>query len=159
LYGVNFDISVIPTAPLYLVFVGILQVIFGAQSVGAVLAIWVIQALTGAAICWFAYHIVCQLADERAALWALILFTLSPALVIEASQILTESLYLFFVCGGLWWTTTRLLKDTIGTRRQSAIAGIWFGLATLTRAVFLLFPIGVVILLMLRWRGRSGQLI
>lgn len=159
MYGVNFDISMIPTAPLYLVFVGFLQVIFGAESIGAVLAIWLIQSLTGTAVCWFAYRIVCHLADERAGLWALIIFAVSPALAIEASQILSESLYLFFVYGGLWWTSTRLLNERISTAQQAIVAGLWFGLATLTRAVFLLFPVGVMILLVMRWRGRAVRMI
>jgi 4-amino-4-deoxy-L-arabinose transferase-like glycosyltransferase len=90
-----------PTAPLYLLFIGALRTVFPPTT--AILIIRVLQALMGTATCYFA----CKLAeaatgDTRAGLLAGAVVAISPVFVIESAQILTETTYVFFAAAGLW---------------------------------------------------------
>lgn len=148
----------VPTAPLYLLFIGLAQSIFPQEA--AVIFIRIAQALMGAATCYFAYRLACMLApDRRAGLVAAGVLAISPVFVIETAQILTETLYIFLVTGALlaygsFITRHSPLPDNAGANRQFVptkttllssiiVVAFLFGLATMTRAVLLLFPLGL----------------
>jgi 4-amino-4-deoxy-L-arabinose transferase-like glycosyltransferase len=74
--------------------------------------------------------------------------------MMESARILTESTYIFFIMAGLWLYVDVLLRDEQAPQwGMVALVGAVFGLATLTRAVALLFPIGLAgHLILVRWR-------
>ncbi len=154
------DVSRLSTAPLYLVYVGIWQALLAPQA--AIVAILISQALGGVAIVYFAYAIAHSLTrDTRVGLLAAGSLAISPQLILESARVLTESLFMVLLMGGL-------CVYIRGTRRNGSnspiilsciVAGSLFGLATLTRAVFLLFPLGLVLHLFLIHRAQAWRLV
>jgi len=153
------DLSRLPTAPLYLVFNGIVQVLFN-RGEASVIVMRILQALASVATIIFAYKIVCLIADdEGAALLTAGVLAISPPFVIEATNIQTETLYIFFLTAGLWVYIRTLKADAMPQRTMLAWmagAGLLLGLATLTRAVLILFPLGLVAHLVLLYGWRLG---
>ncbi|MCD4684398.1 MAG: glycosyltransferase family 39 protein [Anaerolineae bacterium] len=150
------------TAPLYPVFVGTVQVLIpGWSESGAyytfaeMQVVRLIQSVLGASLCVFITLWGRRLLSARAGWIAGIALALNPALIIEASNPSTESIFLWCVFGGL--TLYALVQDRL-TLRTIAAVGALFGLATLTRAVFLLFPLGIALHLFLTHRERWGRL-
>lgn len=145
---------VVPSGPVYLLFVGAWQRLLG-QGAGAIVAIRVAQALLSVATAYFAYLLARRLGDSaRAGLIAAAIMAVSPVFVLEQAQILTETLYLALVLGGLALTLpviTRLRRDEPVRAGTLALAGAVFGLAALTRAIFLLYPVTLAIFL--AWIG------
>jgi 4-amino-4-deoxy-L-arabinose transferase-like glycosyltransferase len=88
-----------------------------------------VQAIIGAAICWFAYRLALALTgDERAGLFVAGALAVSPVFVIEPAQILTETLYMFLVTAGLtlyveWRPTMR--RARCGCWRRAARCSVW----------------------------------
>ncbi|MCA9912660.1 MAG: glycosyltransferase family 39 protein, partial [Anaerolineae bacterium] len=149
-YGMRLAPSRIPTAPLYLVFVGVAQALF--PRAAAIIAIWVVQSAAGALICFFAYDLTKRLTNQPGAGFvAAAALAISPAFVLEAQSIATESLYMFFITAGLWGYGRFLAELQRGSWRGAVSVGLVFGYATLTRAVSLLFPIGLAGLLLLAY--------
>jgi 4-amino-4-deoxy-L-arabinose transferase-like glycosyltransferase len=153
--GYDFSEVNIPTPPFYLVFVGLFQVIFGGK-VEAVLAIRFTQAVVGMMTCFFVYRLGHDIShDERVGLVSAGIVAVSPVFIMEVWQITTETWYIFFIVAGLsyyirWFQTTSPQPKWILTS-----AAILFGMATLTRAVSLLFPLGLVIhLFIINWRSQ-----
>lgn len=157
----------LPTAPLYPVLVGAVQVVVPGGPSGnreytlaEMQVLRVLQAGLGAALCGFVMLLAARCFSERAALLAGLVSALSPVLVIEAGILLTESLFLFFVFGGLALYFAVLPAAPV---RSLAMVGVIFGLATLTRAIFLLFPLGIAVHLALtaptRWRRAALALL
>ncbi len=145
------DVSKLPTAPLYLMLIGIAQAVL--PPGGAIIAVRIFQAVMGVATCCFAYRLARAVAgDERAGLVAAAVLALHPAFVIESAQILTETLYTFLAIAGLWV----YLAVFRGQASGIALAGMLLGLATLTRAVLLLFPLGLALHLVLTLGWRAG---
>ncbi|MBN1966287.1 MAG: hypothetical protein JW910_16685, partial [Anaerolineae bacterium] len=71
----------------------------------------------------------------------------------------TETLYVFLVAAGLWLYLDYVVARPSGASsswRAPAVAGIVLGVATLTRAVLLLFPVGLALHLVLLRGWRSG---
>ncbi len=167
-----------PTAPLYLLFIGSAQAFFPQNM--AVVVIRVAQALMGAATCYFAYRLACILSrDERAGLLAAGALAISPVFVIEPAQMQTETLYLFLVTGALLVYVTLIQRRsafsdneqnggaTEGSPRGIAptrakwlptiiLLALLLGMATLTRAVLLLFPLGLAAHMVIVWGWRAG---
>jgi len=157
-YGMRLAPSRIPTAPLYLVFVGAMQALF--PRAAAIIAIWIVQSAAGTLLCFFAYDLTQRLTNlPGAGLLAAAALAISPALVLEAQTIATESLYMFFITAGLWGYARFLAEAQRGSWRGAFSVGLVFGYATLTRAVSLLFPLGLAGLLLLAYpageRGRA----
>lgn len=146
---------VVPSGPVYLLFVGAWQRLLG-QGVSAILAIRVTQALLSVASVYFAYLIARRLgASARAGLIAAGIMAVSPVFVLEQAQIVTETLYIALVLGGLALALpviARLRGTGPAHAGALALAGAVFGLAALTRAVFLLYP--VVLAVWIAWLGR-----
>jgi 4-amino-4-deoxy-L-arabinose transferase-like glycosyltransferase len=163
-----------PTAPLYLLFIGALRTTFPPTT--AIVIIRVLQALMGTATCYFA----CKLAeaatgDARAGLLAAGVVAISPVFIIESAQILTETAYVFLAAAGLWCyvrLTSTTLPGGMTDAEQShstpkslslykdglslILTGALLGLATLTRAVLLLFPVGLAVHLLMVYGWRRG---
>ncbi len=146
----------VPTAPLYLLFIGLAQAIFSDEA--AIIFIRVAQALMGAATCYFAYRLATILTqDEHAGLVAAGVLAISPVFVIESAQILTETLYVFLVFGALLLYVDLVARRNTPVRTRTIILlALQLGLATLTRAVLLLFPLGLAAYMPLVWGRRAG---
>ncbi len=150
------------TAPLYPVVVGAVQVLIPGEPDSSsfytrteMQTVRVLQSILGALVCVFVYTLTSHLFSERAGWLAAAVTALSPALILEAGNLTTESFFVFFVFGGL---VRYVLVQRTPTPRALAGVGIWFGLATLTRAVFLLFPLGLVLHLFFIHRARWVRL-
>ncbi|HML21023.1 MAG TPA: glycosyltransferase family 39 protein [Aggregatilinea sp.] len=145
------------TAPLYLLFIGAWQRLLSPDG-SAIVAIRICQAILSTLTCFFAYRLAWSASGERrAGLLAAAALAVAPVFIIEAAQVLTETLYIFFVMAALWLYVDFAAPPAAPDRtpwRALVAAGIVFGLATLTRAIPLLFPFGLLIhLLLLRgWR-------
>lgn len=145
-YG-NFPYAVnaLASAPLYLLIVGVFQLVFSLET--SVRIIWVLQAIAGTISAYLAYRIAWKMSDdERVGYVAGIVLALSPVMLREPSSILTESFYILFLLLGFWLYLEAVDKGKIW---YFVLAGIVFGLATLTRATSLLFPLGLATQLLL----------
>ena len=153
--GLPFYNSTIPSAPLYLVFTGFWQKILPEEP--AVIAIRITQCILSILIAYFGYRIARKITNNpQAALIVAGGLAFHPSFIIDAAQIATETLYIFWLMVGMW-TLIWAVSQEPPNRRALALAGILFGLATLTRAVALLFPAGLIIYFVLigertKWR-------
>ncbi len=157
----NQEPAVLPSGPVYLLFVGLPQVIAAPET--AILLIRLLQAVLSTLTCYFVYRLATVISrDVRAGLMSAVVIAISPAFIIESGQILTETLFIFLLAGGLWLyvaTIERYPVDGITPPRlylMIAFVGLVFGIATLTRAVLLAFPLGLVIHLLLIYGWRRG---
>jgi 4-amino-4-deoxy-L-arabinose transferase-like glycosyltransferase len=141
MHGLPYHMGYVPTPPLYLLFAGFWQQIFSLHD--AILVIRMLQALMGVVVCGLSFYIVRWLGgDGRAGLIAAGALALSPAYVTEAAKVQTESLYILLVVAGIAaylkaWHTENYFW------RWLMLCGVLLGLGTLTRAVLLLFPVGL----------------
>ena len=165
--GIGFYNSTLPTPPLYIMFAGLAQLALPQHE--TILAMRIMQCLAGLATAWLTARIALVLSDDRrACLLAGGLAALHPALVMESANIATESLYIFFISLALWlyidfYLGARLCKreGLVSARQALILAALALGLATLTRAVAVLFPLALAGHLLLlgrrkllqRWRG------
>ncbi|MBI1278729.1 MAG: phospholipid carrier-dependent glycosyltransferase [Anaerolineaceae bacterium] len=155
------DPAVLASGPIYLLFVGIPQLIFPPAT--AVLLTRLLQAVMSTATCYFVYRLASAIShDVRAGLIAATVLAISPAFIIESGQILTETLFIFLLSGGLFLYVATIehhpSQTPINPRLYGLIAfvGLIFGIATLTRAVLLAFPLGLVIHLLMVYGWRRG---
>lgn len=167
--GISYYISALPTPPFYVIFSGIFQTVLTKHE--SVVAIRIVQSLISVGTAFLAYRI-CQLIarDARAGLIAAALVSFHPAFIVESTTVATETFYIFFITIGLWL----YLGTAVGERSRASRAGISsmlalcltalaFGMATLTRAVSVLFPLVIVAHMLLIghrqrtrfWLGRS----
>src|SRR5688572_29130210 len=99
--GITFYVEVIPGAPAYLVLVGLPQMFLPDEA--AVRLIFVLQALMGTAVCYFACRIATLLTgDTRAGRAAAFVLAVSPAFIVMTGWILSEPLYIFLTTTGIW---------------------------------------------------------
>lgn len=149
----------LPTAPLYLIVVGAWQEVTP-TAITAVILIRLMQVLLGTVTSYLGYRLARTLAgDERAGLVAAAVLAVSPAFVVESAQIVTETLYIFLVMCGIWIYLDYVVPVVEQGRfpaRRLALVGLVLALATLTRAVLLLFPLGLALHLMLLRGWRMG---
>lgn len=158
-----FYLSVLPTAPFYILYAGIFQQFLPDELVIPVMRL--IQCVIGIITAYLGYRIGRLITrDERVGLIACILLTFHPSFIIEPANIATETFYIFFLTMGLWLYIDYVI-DAHNTHLESCfsssawivLVAIAFGLATLTRAVLLLFPLGIVIhMLMVGGRLQLG---
>lgn len=128
-----------------------------APSPAAVVAMRLAQAVLGTATAYFAYRLALLLTrDAVAGLLTAGVIAFTPAFVLESGQITTETVYIFWVTGGLWLYVEAAARPA--DRRSGLLIGAaaLLGLATLTRAVLLLFPLGLALHLLLINRPRWG---
>ncbi len=157
--GTSSDGAHLTPPPFYFLEIGIPEALLSPAA--AVIAVRVLQAILSTATCYFAYRLTLRLTErESAGLLAAVVLAISPAFIIEAAQILTETTYIFFMTGGIWLYVESIQRDRgRGILPLLALAAILFGLATLTRAVLLAFPLGIAIHLILvrGWRNAWRQ--
>lgn len=136
------------TAPLYPLLTGVAQVIVPggptegrAYNDGEMQLLRVTQAILAAVLVASVYRLAARLFSARAGWLAGLIAAISPSLIIEAGNLITEGVFLCFIFGGL-----ALYARALDGERTApyAAAGALFALATLTRAVFLLFPLGII---------------
>lgn len=148
------QVSQIQTPPLYLIITGTAQALFDRST--AIIVVRVLQALMATATCYFAYALARRLSGrENAALLVALLLAISPVFIIEASQVLSETVFVFLLVGGMWLYVESLRRQRHGLALL-VLAGILLGAATLTRAVLLAFPFGLAIHLLLAYGWRRG---
>ena len=130
--GVVISLRRLTTPPLFLLFVGVPQALFPREA--AVLLIRVFQALAGTISVWLVWRLGRAVAgNERAAFVAALAIAISPAFIFEVTRVTTETLYIALLLAALAHHSHR--------REHVALTALLLGLATLTRAVLLLFPL------------------
>lgn len=148
--GVN--LALLAQPPVYFLVTGIPQLWLSPE--GAVIAVRVLQALMGTLTAYFAYRMARRIGGEGAGVIAAAFVALNPIFILETGQILTETTYVFLVSAGL-----TVYLDALDSRRFTlalfVAVGVLLGAATLTRAVLLLFPLGLALHLLLVYRGRA----
>ena len=160
--GLPFYMSNVSTPPLYLLFVGVIQKYLPDHE--TIIAIRLIQCLASTATAYLAFRLGTVIArDPRAGLVAAALTAFHPAMIIEPANIATETMYIFFLAVGLWLYIEYVayacyLQEThrVSPVVALTLAALAFGLATLTRAVAVLFPLGIALHLILL--GRHGYI-
>lgn len=162
-YGLihNLNPGPLQPPPLYLLYLGTWQTLLNYDT--AIIVIRIGQCLMGVATCYFAYRIAIDVTrDERVGLLAAGALAISPTFILEPTQITSETLYIVLLSAGLSLYTHWLASGEPHPKRNLALVGLLMGLTTLTRAVLLLFPLGLGIHLLLLggrtdWRRRLGQ--
>ena len=155
-----FYVSEIPTPPLYILFAGITQQFFGRQD--TVVVMRVLQCLASIATVYLACRLSLLISsDRRVATAVAVLVALHPIFVIEPASIATETLYILFIALGFWLYTEYVVVAVlrrqdykVSPRAAILLTATAFGLATLTRAVAVLFPAVIVMHLLLLGRRR-----
>lgn len=140
--------------PMYLIIAGFFNLILG--QTGAIATLRIINAIMGAGIVGFVYIIASRFFDRRVGLLSAVIIAISPAFIIEAGNVLTESLFLFLFLGGFAAYSTWNLKSS---NRKMIIVGVFLGLATLTRAVAIFLPAALVIHMLVNYRRQSLGLV
>lgn len=169
--GMTTDVSLLTSPPLYFLVIGVPQALL--DPAAAVIAVRVLQALLSTATCFFAYALAVRVTGrERAGLIVAGVLAVSPVFIVEAAQILTETLFIFLVAGGVWLYVEAIARRNMSNGALRAThasplptrtgigllvgAGVLFGLAALTRAVFLAFPFALALHLLLVCGWRAG---
>ena len=160
--GIGFYLSTIPTPPLYILYAGIFQQIVPLPEHETIVMMRLVQCLLSIATAWLAYRLGALISrDLRAGIIAAAAIALHPSFIIEPANIATETFYIFFVAIGLWLYLEYVIhaeespSPRLSPKLALILAGAAFGLATLTRAVSLLFPLVIALhMIMLGWRGK-----
>ena len=164
--GIAFDVSRLPTPPLYLLFVGAPQHLV--DPVTTVYWVRLVQCIFGAATGYFLFRMGHAIAGPRAGWLALTAWSFHPTYMIESTVLLTETMYILLAMWGLWRYLAWMARPDAPARGwQGLLIGGLFGLATLTRAVLLAFPLlllaHTLLLIVLGrrrlWRGLSGLIV
>lgn len=145
--GMKISLRGLTMPPLYLLFIGAPQVLLPREA--AVLLVRVMQALAGTLSVWLVWRMGRAVAmHEGAAFIAALAVAVSPAFIFEATRVTSETLYVTLLLAALAHHSHR--------RERVAVTGILLGLATLTRAVLLLFPLALALQLLLVDGRRQG---
>lgn len=123
--------------PLYPYFLAAVHQIFG-----GLVAIKAFQALIGSLLIPVIYRITQQVSGPRSALAAAAIAALYPELIWYASHFWCETLFLTF----FWMAVERVIcAERSGSRKAALAAGLFFGLAILTRETLLyLLPLAAL---------------
>ncbi len=111
----------------------------GPVSPGVLTLIRLAQAAFSVATVWLAYGLARRLtSNPRPGLIAALALGFGPAFVMEPFNILTETLFMFWLTLGIWLYVRGQEKLS---NPGAALTGSVFALATLTRPVLLFFPV------------------
>lgn len=143
------------TGPVYLVYAGVIQ---GLSGPGALQLLRVLNALMGAALCGFVYRLGKGYFNARTGLLAALVLAFNPMFIIEAGNVLTESVFLFLLFGALA-IYAQADAARLPSSRRMAVVGVLLGLAILTRAAALLLPVILVVHLSYVYRRPALRLI
>lgn len=156
---IPFTNAVIPTPPAYIIFAGIFQQFLPEHE--TVVVIRLLQCLASVATAYLVFRIGRLLGGPRAGIVGAALSAFHPALVFEPANIATETLYIFFLVCGLWLyveyvvvASSERIESRLTPPAALALTAIAFGLATLTRAVAVLFPLALALHILLLHRHR-----
>jgi 4-amino-4-deoxy-L-arabinose transferase-like glycosyltransferase len=140
--------------PVYPLFVAAVYRLAG-ESHAAVAAA---QALLFALLTLLVFAIASRLTTERVALAAAAFTALFPPIPYYGALVLTEVLCTVLVTTGMWFTMRALQSSRVS---EPLLAGVFFGLATLTRPNFVLLAPAIVgsIALIALWRGEWRSLL
>jgi 4-amino-4-deoxy-L-arabinose transferase-like glycosyltransferase len=122
--------------PLYPIFVASVYRVFGVHQLPVALA----QSVVFAAICIVVYAAARRIVPERIAIAAAAVTALFPAIPYFGALVMTEVLTTLLFTVSMWLMLSALTDR--GLRRFAAL-GIVLGLTTLSRPVFVLFPIAL----------------
>jgi 4-amino-4-deoxy-L-arabinose transferase-like glycosyltransferase len=139
--------------PGYAMLAGGADLLFGSEAAPWILR--VVQGLLGALTCASVWRIAYRLSgDTRIATIAGLGIALNPIFIIENSNLTSETLFIFLLCWALSIYITAPGETEAPRPRALVAAGSLLALATLTRAMLLLFPVGLAIhlALTLPWR-------
>ena len=154
--GYPYAVNNLPIAPIYLLFTGLTQQFFSVNT--AIIVIRLVQILLSLCVCYFVYDIGRLLSDDvRVGLVGASALASSVSWIREPNNILSETLYIMLICLSIWLYCRYIVLSDNPKWSILFIVGLCFGLATLTRAVSILFPIGIAIHLLIiadkaRWR-------
>ena len=148
--GIAYYISNLPTPPFYILFAGIFQTVLPKHE--SVVLIRIVQSLVSVGTAYLAFRIALTVVkDSRAGLTAAALVAWHPAFIVESNTIATETFYVFFIVMGLWlYIEYVVARGNAAARHKLSInlalvlVALALGMATLTRAVAALFPLGIV---------------
>jgi 4-amino-4-deoxy-L-arabinose transferase-like glycosyltransferase len=151
----NYVLSTIQTPPLYLLFVGLPQHVLSSEA--SIIFVRIIQSLLSVATAYIVGTLTTRLGGGVAGVISFGVLLFAPVFILESGQITTETLYMFLLASAL----TLYVSSIPASKRQMslrvvAVAGGLFGLATMTRAVLLFFPLGLVIHLFLIQQSRRA---
>src|SRR5258708_226374 len=128
----------LPTAPVFLVYVGLVQALFNLDPTSLLLTIRVLN------IAWHVLLIVAVFVlgkryfNGSVGAVAALIIAVNPFFIIETGQAATESLFVGVLFCGL---ALYAVNQDRPTASSLIITGLLLGLATLTRAVVLFFPL------------------
>jgi len=155
--GMFIDPGVLGQPPVFYLALGIPQALTDPQT--AIVIIRVTQALAGTLAVYFGFRLAQLIGGRLAGMLAALILAIAPALVLESAQIKTETLYICFVMGGIWLMAealarlrpTRWLQATLGWKLWAIVTlgAVLLGLAAMTRAVFILYPVGLAAALLI----------
>lgn len=136
-------------APGYVGYLALVRLAAGEGTLGAAVGQAILDALTCVLVGWLAAFL-----DRRIALAAGILAAINVNMIIHAAEILSDSLFLLPLTGGMVATLAYMARPG---RLSAGAAGLLFALAWLIRPVMLFFvPILLVALVIAAWRHRIG---
>lgn len=143
--------NAVPFPPLYPLLAGSAEAFFGPD--GAITALRVVQSGLSALLAAFVYRIAfCLSGSRRAAVAAALGIALNPLFIIDSHQIVTETLFIFLAT----WAMSVYVGPDEHLSRKAAATGALLGLAVLTRAVFVAFPLGLALHALLTHGWRRG---
>jgi len=133
--------------PLYPAFLAVVYFCLGHNW----LAVQLIQVVLGAVTCVLIYLIARHLTNQRVGWIASLIAVGYPTLVLFTREVLTETLFLFFLVAWMWFMVSRG-RELLSFRNQ-ALSGIMQGIMTLTRAVTFFLPWFVLLWQWKRFKG------
>ena len=132
--------------PLYPFTIGAVYSVFGVDPRLVAYA----QVLLGAVMCGLVYRLARRAAGHKTGLLAATLVAVNPTYVFATNLLASENLFVLWLVLGLLWATR-----IPATRRTLIVAGVFFGLGALTRAIGLLVPFVVAAWWLVRAESRQ----
>lgn len=149
-FSLNPDVPTPKRPPGFPFFLAAVYSVFG-HSYPAAMAL---QAVLGALTCLLVFRTAEKLLGEREAVIAGWLLALYPVLTVYSGLLLTETLFTFLLAGAfMFWVYGAGRRDNW----DFALAGLFLGLATLTRPVTLVFPGVLLAVVLLANRALLGK--
>ena len=139
--GEGFSIRGIPSTvlpPLYPYFLAFIYKLSGCSSV--FFSIRFAQAFLGAAACILVYLIANKLVCQKAAIVSFWLTVLNPAMIKCCERVRSECLFIFLLLIAIY-ISAAVYKKEKKIIPLSILLGLIFGLLSLTRGIFVLFPV------------------
>jgi len=135
--------------PLYSVYLAFVFLLFGKNFI----VVRIIQSLLGALSVLMTYSVGKKMGNEKIARLAAMTMTIYPQNIVFADLILTETLFLFlFLISFLF-----LFKGLeAGSYFYACLAGVFFGLSSLTRSISFYFLFFLCVICLISRRGRSS---